>query len=255
MRIWRAGLSLLGLVAMTVEASAEAVCDKGSSAALKTAAIQQELMVAGFACGASASYNRFVLAYQPELQKSDAQLMAYFRNRDGSEAGYDSYKTKVANLASSRSSADTPRYCAATARDFANAGLEGQTLKDFVAAEHLLIAAPESCAVKYDILEEAVEGVPEFSLPATPYGAPQPAPRTRMAADPDRRQAYNDVPPPPRYQGQYSRGQYAEDPNAQDQYGRGQHSQSPYGGYYSPYGWVPPAPPRRWTWYGNAYDD
>jgi hypothetical protein len=239
---------------MTMEASAEVACDKGSSAALKTAAIQQELMVAGFACGASASYNRFVLAFQPDLQKSDAQLMAYFRNRDGSEAGYDSYKTKAANLASSRSSADTARYCAATGREFAKASLEGQTLRDFVAADHLLIAAPESCAVKYDIVEEAVEGVPDYSLPASPYGAQPPAPRIRVMADPDRRQAYNDVPPPPRYQGQSGAGQYGQAPYAQSQYSRG-YSQNPYAGYYGPYGWVPPAPPRRWTWYGNAYDD
>ena len=64
-------------------------------------------MVAGLTCGDISAYNRFVLDYQPGLQKSDADLMAYFRNRDGSEAGYDSYKTKLANLAAGKSGADT----------------------------------------------------------------------------------------------------------------------------------------------------
>ena len=90
------GISFLALIAMTVEASAAAVCDQGASAALKTAAVQQELMVAGLTCHAGPAYNRFVLANRPQLQQSDADLMAYFKNRDGTEAGYDSYKTKLA---------------------------------------------------------------------------------------------------------------------------------------------------------------
>jgi hypothetical protein len=64
--------------------------------ALKTAAVQQELMVAAFACGDTDGYNRFVTAYQPELQQSDAALLAYFQ-RTGSTADYHSYKTSLAN--------------------------------------------------------------------------------------------------------------------------------------------------------------
>ena len=45
--------------------------------------------------------------------------MDYFRNRDGSEAGYDSYKTKLANLAAGTETTEGDRYCPETAHDFA----------------------------------------------------------------------------------------------------------------------------------------
>ena len=138
------GISFLALIAMTAEASAAAVCDQGASAALKTAAVQQELMVAGLTCHAVAAYNRFVLADQPQLQKSDADLMAYFRDRDGTEAGYDSYKTKLANLAANKSSAPGNSFCAATARAFRAS--DGVPLQDFIAGQHLLIAARKIAA-------------------------------------------------------------------------------------------------------------
>jgi hypothetical protein len=252
------GISLLALIAMTAEASAAAVCDQGSSAALKTAAVQQELMVAGLTCHADAAYNRFVLADQPQLQKSDAELMDYFRNRDGSEAGYDSYKTKLANLAANKESIEGNGFCAETARVFRAS--EGVPLKDFIAGQHLLIAAPESCAVKFDMVEDAEVAGPSYALPAAPYGAPNlaatlpsappspalPASSTaalpssstaaRHNTDPDERQAYNApqrlTPRQQRLQQEY----IAE------------------GWVYGPYGWVPPRPPRRWGEYGG-YDD
>jgi hypothetical protein len=236
MKQLRWSISFLALTAMTAEASAAAVCDQGASAALKTAAVQQELMVAGLACNAGAAYNRFVLADQPQLQKSDADLMTYFRNRDGTEAGYDSYKTKLANLAAGRSSADGGRFCAATARVFQAS--EGVPLKDFIAGQHLLIAAPESCAVKYDMVQEAAVAGPSYALPAAPYGAPATPPpmAARRYADPDERQAYNAPAPLP----QRVRQQQQEYLNE--------------GWVYGPYGWVPPRPPRRWSMYGG-YDD
>jgi hypothetical protein len=230
------GISFLALIAMTAEASAAAVCDQGSSAALKTAAVQQELMVAGLTCHAVAAYNRFVLADQPQLQKSDADLMAYFRNRDGTEAGYDSYKTKLANLAANKSSAPGNSFCNATARAFQAS--DGVPLKDFIAGQHLLIADPESCAVKYDMVEDASVAGPSYALPAAPYGAPATPPPTmaRRQADPDERQAYNAPAPLP----QRVRQQQQEYLNE--------------GWVYGPYGWVPPRPPRRWSVYGS-YDD
>jgi hypothetical protein len=72
-------------------------CTGASDAlALKTAAVQQELMVAAFTCGDTDGYNRFVTAYQHDLQDSDAALLAYFQ-RTGSTADYHSYKTSLAN--------------------------------------------------------------------------------------------------------------------------------------------------------------
>jgi hypothetical protein len=224
----KTGLSLLALAAMTAQASAGDLCDVNAAAALKTAAVQQELMVAGLTCGAIAQYNRFVLSYRPELQASDADLMSYFRNRDGSEAGYDSYKTKLANLSSARSSAYGSRYCQEIVRDFAAASRQGQTLKDFVAGEHLLIATPEACAVKYDMPEVAVAGVPAYALPASPYGAPV------------ARAAYSNPPP-------LSRA---------PQSAPGQGWDDGYSAYGPPPGWLPPQRAWRGDWYGRgAYND
>ncbi len=186
----KAGLSFLMLAAMTAQSYAADLCDAGAAAALKTAALQQELMVAGLTCHGDAQYNRFVTGFKPELQKSDAALMAYFKKRDGNEAGYDSYKTKLANLAANQQSRDTARYCANVRRDFAAA--DGMSLDDFVAGAHLLIAAPEACAVKFDRTEVAVAGVPSYELPARPYGAAPPA-----IAQTNYRPAYNEPPPPP----------------------------------------------------------
>jgi hypothetical protein len=149
MRFLKTGLSLMALFAMTAESYAADLCDPAAAAAMKTAAVQQELMVAGFTCGAGPQYNRFVTAHQVELQKSDADLMAYFKKRDhGKEAGYDSYKTKAANLSANRSASDGALYCQAIAQKFDIA--EHSTLKDFIAGERLLITTPDACAVKYD---------------------------------------------------------------------------------------------------------
>jgi hypothetical protein len=221
----KTGLSLLALIAMGAQGHAADLCDMGSAAALKTAAVQQELMVAGFTCNADAQYNRFVLANRPALQASDAALMTYFRERDGNEAGYDSYKTKLANLSASRSAADGPRYCQAIARDFAAA--EGRTLQDFIAGQRLLIAAPEACAVKFDQSEIALAG-PSYALPATPYGA-VPMPTAR-------RQAANTAPT------DGYRNSAADEDWRDDRY-------SSYG---PPPGWLPPRPPPRRDWYGRS---
>ncbi len=226
-------ISFLALMAMTVDASAAVICDQKAAAALKTAAVQQELMVAGLTCHAGPAYNRFVLANQPQLQKSDADLMAYFKSRDGKEAGYDTYKTKLANLAAGLEARDDG-FCAATARAFQAA--QGVSLAEFVAAEHLLIATPEACAVKYDRVEEAAVTGPSYNLPAAPYGAPPSA--TRRYADNETqdygqqsydRQAYGPPPPPRRQQDYYAQG------------------------WYGPNAWMPPPPPRR-RWYQGAYN-
>jgi len=153
-RFLRKGLSFTALIAITAQGHAADLCDPVASAALKTAAVQQELMVAGFTCGAARQYNRFVIAHQMELRQSDANLMAYFKKRDhGREAGYDSYKTKAANLSAYRSARDGALYCRAIARDFQAA--EHSNLMDFTAGAHLLIPAPDACAVKYDHSEMA----------------------------------------------------------------------------------------------------
>ena len=102
-------------------------------------------MVAGFTCQASDAYNRFVLAYRPELQKSDADLKTYFLRREGArgEAAYDTFKTKLANLSSLSDIANTTGYCANTHAAFALALESRQSLASFVADQRLMIALPE----------------------------------------------------------------------------------------------------------------
>jgi hypothetical protein len=230
------GISVLVLTAMAAQAYAADLCDAGAAAALKTAAVQQEMMVAGFTCNQSGLYNRFVISHRGELQDSDVVLLAYFRSRDGgSEAGYDSYKTKMANLSASRSAAEGTRYCRAMARGFAAANRV--SLSDFVAGERLLIAEPEPCALKYEHLryesaDVAVEG-PNTSIPASPYGAPDAMAST--AYDNDNRPPAQITGPAPAFQ------------NGPSYYG------PPSSGPSS--GWPPPRPARRvprWDpWYGR----
>ena len=167
MRFLKNGLSFAALLAMTAQGWAAELCNPLAAAALKTAAVQQELMVAGFTCGAGEQYNRFVIAHRSELRRSDADLMAYFKRRDhGKEAGYDSYKTKAANLSANRSASDGALYCEAIARDFDAA--EHGTLNDFIAGARLLIPAPDACAVQFDRPEVASERSPPSPPPSRP---------------------------------------------------------------------------------------
>jgi hypothetical protein len=84
------------------------------AAALKTAVMQQELMVAALQCHEAGAYNRFVIAYRPELQDSDAALKAFFVRRGGEhgESGYDAFKTKAANLSALEQARDARAFCA-----------------------------------------------------------------------------------------------------------------------------------------------
>jgi hypothetical protein len=181
-------------------------------AALRTAALQQELMVAGFTCQAADDYNRFVLAYRPELQRSDADLKAYFVQRGGAhgEADYDTFKTKLANLSSLSDIANASGYCANTRAAFDMAMRNRQSLASFVADQRLLIALPEQqlCVAAparpivaaaepapaqpfrfAAVAPVAVAGMPPHNPPASPYGATAGAPTgTRLPKA---------LPPPP----------------------------------------------------------
>src|SRR5438105_6511695 len=66
--------------------------------AMRTAALQQQLMVAAFSCGDITRYNQFVLSHRGDLQKSDAALLAFFvrENGESGTADYHSFKTKAA---------------------------------------------------------------------------------------------------------------------------------------------------------------
>ena len=116
------GRLLAGVLAIQLApggAWAAGCASRTDAAALKVAALQQELMVAAFSCHDVARYNEFVLAHQPELIASDASLKAFFVRRDvrHGEAGYHTYKTELANAASLRSIHDDG-FCDNAATEF-----------------------------------------------------------------------------------------------------------------------------------------
>jgi len=112
----------------------ESCVSRSDALALKTAAVQQQLMVAAFMCHDTNAYNRFVRAYQTDLQRSDASLKSYFVHRLGrrGEAAYDTYKTKAANLAALSQARNTRAFCGAADRLFAEARKGRASLSSFV---------------------------------------------------------------------------------------------------------------------------
>ena len=112
-------VSLLGrcgvaaLLLMTAGAWAETTCARPPDVtALKTADMQQFLMVAALTCRKVAAYNEFVLSHQGELQESDKALLSFFiaKNAWSGDDEYNAYKTSLANAASLRSLHD-PLFC------------------------------------------------------------------------------------------------------------------------------------------------
>lgn len=113
---------LLAVNGMATGAWAGSCASPGEVAALKTAALQQELMVAAFSCHSVERYNDFVTAHRPELIDADARLKSFFVHARGGEAGYHTYKTELANAASLRSIRDTDSFCAGADDEFDMAG-------------------------------------------------------------------------------------------------------------------------------------
>lgn len=146
----RAAAAMLALTAMTGQLAAAPRCATPLDvAAFRSAAVQQQLMVAALTCHDLEAYNRFVIAYRPELQKSDNDLKSYFI-RQGSEAAYDTFKTKLANLSSLSDIANGPAYCDNAASAFDIALSSRQSLDSFVAGQQLMIALPQPdlCAAR-----------------------------------------------------------------------------------------------------------
>jgi hypothetical protein len=103
--------------------------------AVRTANVQQSLMVAAFTCNATALYNKFVTTYQQDLQASDLALQMFFRRLNGQAgiANYHSFKTHLANASSIQSSHDPRTYCANAQATFDAALTKKNSLKTFIA--------------------------------------------------------------------------------------------------------------------------
>ena len=133
----RTGAAALALFGMVGQSWAAGACTRAQDAmALKTAALQQELMVAALYCNDVAPYNHFVTSHQRELQASDATLLHYFTHGHGGARAYHAYKTGLANDFSLASLRGMPTYCAAANAAFDAASSDsGQSLAVFISTQ------------------------------------------------------------------------------------------------------------------------
>ena len=124
----------IALLALANPVLAANCATPNEAAALRTAVIQQELMVAALQCHEASAYNRFVMTYRGELQTSDATLKTFFVRRGGEhgEAGYDTFKTKAANLSALEQARHGDAFCADAHALFASAFANRGSLMSFV---------------------------------------------------------------------------------------------------------------------------
>jgi len=138
----------LATLAMTGQTLAADMCAQPEEAmALKTAAVQQELMVAALTCGDTGAYNSFVLSHRRELQRSDAALQSYFQRTRSGDEGYNAYKTALANNSSLASLHGQRAFCAQAEAAFYDA-YNMRSLEIFVAAQ------PRGEEARYPVCED-----------------------------------------------------------------------------------------------------
>lgn len=209
MKLFQSLCAGIALVSLANPALAAGCASPSEAAALKTSVMLQQMMVAAFQCRESAAYNNFISTHRGELQSSDATLKAFFVRR-GSEAGYDTFKTKAANLSGLEQARDARGFCADTHALLVAAGQHRGSLASFVEArsarmdiggicqesrpvlaradkpvtaagrsEPMLRMAQAEAGSKSDI---AIGGVPDHTIPANPYRRENIAPPPRAAA-------------------------------------------------------------------------
>jgi hypothetical protein len=165
----KTGVLGLALSSFIGNAWAQDVCARLQDlTAMQAAAVQQELMVAAFACKDFGLYNSFVISYQEDLQRSDRTLQDFFLrlNAVTGASDYHSFKTKLANSYSLRSTGSEKIYCGTALRVFHAALNEGKkSLAEFVMAQ------PVSFAGNYDSCGERIDG---GAMTAQIAGAPAP---------------------------------------------------------------------------------
>jgi len=268
----------IALLALANPALAAGCATPSEAAALKTAVIQQELMVAALQCHETKAYNRFVMTYRGELQSSDATLKTFFIRRGGEhgEAGYDTFKTKAANLSALEQARNASAFCADAHALYAAAFSHQGSLMSFVEtragaadlggicteSRPILVRsdARPAPAQAVKIAETAdIGGVPAHSLPAIPYRRQDAAASPRMEEDAARDDEEDDVapsyaeenappPPRPRYYDIRQRDHYAARGYAPPAYG-------PPPGWQRDWRDYPPPPPPRYGWYSRDPDD
>jgi len=168
----KAGAAALALICFATEVSAAACARPQDVMALRTAAVQQRLMVAALSCNAIGLYNDFVRAYQSELQDSDRNLRNYFqRNNSGTGAAdYNAFKTKMANDSSMVSVGDMQAYC-----DAAEVAFDLALSAAKVELTAFVIAQPDQMDANYSACEFQLAG--EMMPTVAPARAPLPLPK------------------------------------------------------------------------------
>jgi hypothetical protein len=125
-------------MAGNVFAATQAGCARPDDmSAMKTAAVQQRLMVAALSCDATPAYNHWVQSYQKELQNSDHNLQSFFirmHGKTGTEE-YHAFKTRLANASSMDSIHDIAGYCASAKQMFDEASNAHMTLTAFISSK------------------------------------------------------------------------------------------------------------------------
>ncbi|HEX5280847.1 MAG TPA: hypothetical protein VFW28_12280 [Micropepsaceae bacterium] len=187
--------TVMAVSAMAGQAWAETVCASAQDlTALQVASVQQELAVAALACENDdvSLYNSFVTIYQPELITSDEALLAYFMRRAPASGtdDYHSFKTKLANQYSVRSSGNHGSFCGKAEALFKDA-LAGRkkSLAAFALAQPMVVDASYTICgdtVKGESFASAIKDEPKEEKPAAPQpvlaAAPPPAPEPARAA-------------------------------------------------------------------------
>jgi len=206
-------------------------------AALRAAALQQQLMVAALTCGDVDAYNGFVMSHRGELQKSDEALMNFFVRRDAQKGvdDYNAYKTRLANDSSLRRARD-PQFCRSANAAFDVAGGRRIPVAELTsmrrslldigyascmpgASEPMLMAdATPYQPARHRALLDSRSSVPVPVLAARPEGLMPPAfPRHDGPSYTDRRfDTAQAGAPPPRDNAGDTR--YAEQPQANEPY-------------------------------------
>ena len=134
----KTGAAALALSFFASNAAVAMCAQPQEMAALRAAALRQELMVAALTCHEVDDFNRFVTMYRAEYQTSDRDLQKFFDREGSGDAGYNAYKTKEANDSSLQSMHD-PEFCGRSLAAFDVALHRGLPLAELATAEASIV--------------------------------------------------------------------------------------------------------------------
>ena len=194
----KAGTTAIALCLASTNVMAARCASPEEMTALKVAALRQQLMVAALTCHEAPYFNRFVTAYQSELQNSDHALMRFFVRHEHGRAddAYNAYKTRMANDSSMRSIKD-PWFCGQAREALIAAVDRNLPLAELVADRARPIATGfETCTADNDYAPAAAPAFPSRHSDVTESATvvPNPAPAAPAALPPERQASLDQQP-------------------------------------------------------------